>query len=66
MRVRYPNVRVRMTEVTLTPSSILERVRRALDQGGVSDEEIDAYTREATSRCSTHLMYTTITWVETY
>ena len=50
----------------LTPSSILERVRRALKQGGVSDEEIDAYTREATSRCYNHLVYTTITWVETY
>ena len=24
MRVRYPNVRVRMTEVPLTPSSILD------------------------------------------
>ena len=42
---------------------ILERVRGALREGGVSDEEIEAYTREATSSCSNHLMYTTMTWV---
>ena len=39
---------------------------RALKQGGVSDEEIDAYTRESTSRFYNHLVYTTITWVETH
>ena len=44
-------------------SRVLERVRSALREGGVSDEEIEAYTREATSRCYNHLMYTTMTWV---
>ena len=42
---------------------ILERVRSALREGGGSDEEIEAYTREATSRCYNHLIYTTTTWV---
>ena len=42
---------------------VLERVRSALREGGVSDEEIEAYTREATSRCYNHLMYTTTQWV---
>ncbi len=44
-------------------SRILERVRSALREGGVSDEEIKAYTREATSRCYNHLVYTTMQWV---
>lgn len=42
---------------------ILERVRSALREGGVSGEEIGAYTQEATSRCYNHLVYTTTQWV---
>ena len=42
---------------------ILERVRSALRKGGVSDEEIEAYIQEATSRCYNHLVYTTTQWV---
>ena len=44
-------------------SRILERVRSALREGGVGDEEIETYTKEATSRCYNHLMYTTMQWV---
>ena len=43
--------------------SVLERVQSALREGGVGDEEIAAYTREATSRCYNHLLFTTMTWV---
>ncbi len=44
-------------------SRILERVRSALREGGVGDQEIETYTKEATSRCYNHLMYTTMQWV---
>ena len=44
-------------------SRILKRVRSALREGGVGDQEIEAYTQEATSRCYNHLMYTTMQWV---
>ena len=44
--------------------SILKPVRSALKEGGASDEEIEAYTREATSRCFNHLLYTTSRWVQ--
>ena len=44
-------------------ADILERVQGALREGGASDEEIEAYTREATSRCYNHLLFTTMTWV---
>ena len=44
-------------------AGILERVRGALREGGVGDEEIEAYTTEATSRCYNHLLLTTMTWV---
>lgn len=43
---------------------ILERVRSAFREGGVSDEEIGVYTQEATSRCYNHLVYTTTQWVQ--
>ena len=44
-------------------SRVLERVQNSLREGGVGDEEIEEYTREAISRCYNHLMYTTMTWV---
>lgn len=44
-------------------TGILERVQNALREGGASDEEIAAYTKEATSRCYNHLLFTTMTWV---
>ena len=65
MRVRYPNVHVRITEDTPEASSILERVCCALKEGGASDEEVETYTREATSLCYNNLMFTTMVWVET-
>ena len=77
--MRYPNVRVRIAEEypfgydgeddefygveNPDASRILERVRSALREGGVSDEEIQAYTKEATSRCYNHLLFTTMMWV---
>ena len=42
---------------------VLEQVRSALREEGLSEEEIEAYTREATSRCYNHLMFTTMQWV---
>ena len=78
-KVRYPDVHVHITGEypcdydedddesygveNSGASGILERVRNALREGGVSDEEIAAYTREATSRCYNHLLFTTMTWV---
>ena len=77
--VRYPDVHVHITEERPLDydedddescsvenpgaSDILERVQSALREGGVSGEEIAAYTREATSRCYNHLLFTTMTWV---
>ena len=43
---------------------ILERVRPALKEGGASDEEMEAYANEATSRCFNHLLFTTSCWVQ--
>ena len=77
--VRYPNVQVRIWEEypwgydgeddevysveNPDASRILERVRCALKEGEVGDEEIEAYTKEATSRCYNHLLFTTMQWV---
>ena len=54
-----------MTEEDLRSSSVLKRVRRALREGGVDEKEIEAYTKEATSRCYNHMMFTTMIWVRT-
>ena len=77
--MRYPNIRVQIYEERPSDydeeddefysaenedaTGILERVQSALREGGVSGEEIAAYTREATSRCYNHLLFTTMTWV---
>ena len=79
LEVRYPNVQVRITEEypwgydgedeefysveNPDAAGILERVRSALREGGVGDEEIEAYTTEATSRCYNHMIFTTTSWV---
>ena len=79
MQVRYPDVHVHITgeypcyyddedyDVFSVESrestGILEQVQDALRNGGVSEEEVAAYTKEATSRCYNHLMFTTMTWV---
>ncbi len=77
--MRYPNIRVQIHEERPSgydeedvgthsvknsdATRILERVQNALREGGVSDKEIEAYTREATRRCYNHLLFTTMTWV---
>ena len=79
LEVRYWNVQVRIWEAypwdydgedeevysveNPDAAGILERVRGALKEGGVGDEEIEAYTTEATSRCYNHLLFTTMQWV---
>lgn len=68
---RYPSVFHRKPDESYSvknpdASRILERVQSTLKDGGVSNEEIDAYTREATSRCYNHLLFTTMTWVGTH
>ena len=78
--VRYPNVQVRIWEEhpgqygleddesygagSPGAAHILERVCSALREGGVGDEEIESYSREATSRCYNHLLFTTMQWVQ--
>lgn len=44
-------------------AGLLERAQMALWDGGVGEEEIDAYTKEAISHCYIHLLLTTMTWV---
>ena len=69
MNVRYPDIHVHITREDQTgyrvDRNFLERVRGALREGGASDEEIAAYTSEATSRCRNHMLFTTMTWVNT-
>ncbi len=65
MEVRYPDIHVQLAGEDWNADSILECTSRALRDGGVGDQEIDAYSREATSRCYNHLLFTTMMWVAT-
>jgi hypothetical protein len=61
---RYPDVRVQLTGEDGNAFAILGRVRQALRRGGVSKEEIAAFTAEATSGDYDHLLRTVMEWVD--
>lgn len=63
--VKYPHVTVQLSGEDGNAFFILGRVRKAMRQEGVSDEEIFAYTEEAMSGDYDHLLQTTMRTVET-
>jgi len=62
---KYPDVVVELEdEDDDDASAILGRVKRALAQAGVPDEEIEQFTAEATAGDYDHLRRTVMAWVE--
>jgi hypothetical protein len=62
---KYPDVVVELDdENDDDASAILSRVKRALAQAGVPDEEIEQFTSEATAGDYDHLRRTVMAWVE--
>ena len=45
---------------------IVGRTRKALRRGGVTNEEIDAFSNEAMSGDYDHVLQTVMAWVETH
>ena len=62
--VRYPNVTVELVGQDGNAFAILGRVRQALRRAGVSREEQDAFTAEATSGDYNDLLATCMRWVD--
>lgn len=60
---RYPDVEVELTGQDGNGFFIVGRVQRALRAAGVSQEERDAYTAEATAGNYDELIQTTMRWV---
>lgn len=64
MSVKYPNVKVQLSEQDGNAFSIIGRVCRALRKSGVSDAEVQEFTNEATSGDYDHLLQTAMKWVD--
>jgi hypothetical protein len=63
MKPKYPNAKAKLTGEDGNSYAILGAVRRAMKKAGVSVEEIEEFTEEATSGDRDHLLQTCIKWV---
>jgi hypothetical protein len=61
--VRHPEVTVQLTGTDGNAFAVLGRVRRALLETGVSDEEVKEFTDGATSGDYDDLLQTIMLWV---
>jgi len=62
--VKYPEIKVKLVGEDGNAFSILGRVRKALRNGGVPQDKIEEFTKEATSGDYDHLLQTVMNWVE--
>jgi len=62
--IRHPEVHVDLVGEDGNAFAILARVTQAMHRAGVSNEEQDAYLKEATSGDYNHLLATTMEWVD--
>ena len=61
---KYDNINVDLIGQDGNAFAILGAVTKAMRRAGVSQEERDLYTKEATSGDYNHLLATTMDWVE--
>jgi hypothetical protein len=61
---KYPEVKVRLSGEDGNAFFIMGRVMQAMKRAGVSQEERDLYSKEATSGDYENLLATTMRWVE--
>lgn len=59
---KYPNISVPLAGEDGNAFSILARCRRAMSRAGLSEDEINAFTAEATSGDYDNLLRTVIRW----
>ena len=65
MKIKFPDVHVKLVGEDGNAFSILARVMKAMRRAGLSQEEITAYREEATSGDYDHLLQVTIQTVST-
>lgn len=63
MEIKYPDVKVRLTEIDGNAFLILAEVRKALEKAGVPLRERDKFSIEARSGDYAHLLQTVMKWV---
>ena len=63
---KYPEIEVELLGHDSNAFAVLGTVRKALRRAGVSKEEIDEFTAEATSGDYDNLLATAFRWVEVY
>ncbi len=64
MEVKYPEIKVELTDHDGNAFAILGRMNQALRRGKVSQEERDAFMKEAKSGDYDHLLQTCMKWVD--
>ena len=63
MKPKYPNITISLTGREGNAFYILGKVRTALIQAGASEEEREAFYKQATSGDYDHLLSTVMEWV---
>lgn len=64
MEPKYPNITVKLVGTDGNAWAILAKVRRALRQGGASEDVLSEFMHEACSGDYDHLLQTCMKWVE--
>lgn len=64
-RIKYPDVSVALSGEDGNAFVIIGRVRRALRRAGVDDDEITAFSEEASSGNYDNVLQTVMRWVST-
>ncbi len=65
MPAKYPHIKVKLSGENGNIFFILARVREAMRRAGLSDDAIEAFTKEAKSGDYDHLLQTVMKTVET-
>ena len=65
VEIKHPEVQVDLIGRDGNAFAILGRVRTAMRDAGVSNKDIEAFTKEATSGDYDHLLATVMRWVTT-
>jgi len=64
--VKYPEIEVDLTSIDGNAFSIMGTVKKALQRGGVSKEEIEKYISESTSGDYDNVIITAMKWINCF
>lgn len=64
MKIKYPNIKVRLTGEDGNSFAVLGKVNRALAAAGIGKTERDIFMKEATSGDYDDLLCTAMRWVD--